>query len=299
MKRYINCIAHNTSEGNLLLGETGTALFDCGMQFCADETIRKVKAALGGRPLDYVFATHTHYDHIGALPAFRKVWPALKLVTCEAGASVLLKDTPRRVIRELSNEAGNSYVPGYKPLEYDYNDFIADVVVKDGDSISLGGVCVTVIETPGHTRDSLSFYIPETGLLITSETPGVLMPNGEVYPTYLVSYKGALEAVDRCSAIPFQYLSLPHRGVVAEKTASGYLKKAKEADIDCHHFIVEMHLNGLNEEQILDAYEKKYGSESVYSVQPKFAFLVNAKATIACTLKEYHAEAGNKKARFR
>ncbi|WP_461248461.1 MBL fold metallo-hydrolase [Treponema sp. R6D11] len=109
MKRYINCIAHRTSEGNVLLGDDFTAIFDCGMMHCADKTIKSVKNALNGRPLDYLFITHTHYDHIGATPFFRKEWPGLRLVTSQAGAAVLLKDTPRRVIRELSIVEGKKF----------------------------------------------------------------------------------------------------------------------------------------------------------------------------------------------
>jgi len=112
MDRFVNCIAHQSSEGQLLIGDNYTALFDCGMMFCGEKTIQNVKNALNDRAvnmnnthkrtLDYIFLTHTHYDHIGALPYFRKEWENVRVVTGETGAAVLLKNTPRRVIRELS-----------------------------------------------------------------------------------------------------------------------------------------------------------------------------------------------------
>ena len=287
MEKYINCIVHNSSEGNLLIGETHTALFDCGMAFCADGTIQNVKNALNGRKLDYMFITHTHYDHIGALPFFRKEWPQMRLLTSETGAEVLLKNTPRRVIRELSN-----VVAGEHKVKIDaYNDdaFHADITVKDGDLISLGGFSVQVLETPGHTRDSLSYFIPELELLVLNETPGFLL-DGKIYPCYLTGYNDAIKAIEKCRRIPYKFLSLPHRGVATAEDAQGYFDRALEANIACRDFIVNAAAQNPDEDVLLDLYTKRYGSDRLFSYQPREAFIINARATIACTLREVKNE---------
>jgi hypothetical protein len=279
----INCIAHPSSEGNLLIGSNHAALFDCGMMFCAEKTICSVQNALGGRTLDYIIMTHTHYDHIGALPYFRRVWPKVRAMTCQAGADVLLKDTPRRVIGELSVVAAEKQGVTLD-LSYDDDAFRADVVVKEGDIIDLGGVSAEVIETPGHTRDSLCFYIPEFELLMLNETPGVLMPDGTIYPCYLTSCDDALRSVEKLRVKPYKQLSLPHRSVVSDKDADGYFDKAKAAIEGCRDFILSM--KGLDETAMLELFYDRYGSEVLLTYQPKEAFLANARATIRCTLRE-------------
>jgi glyoxylase-like metal-dependent hydrolase (beta-lactamase superfamily II) len=286
MKNYINCIVHNASEGNLLVGETHTALFDCGMGFCADATIQNVKNALNGRILDYIFITHTHYDHIGALPFFRKEWPLVRLVTSEVGAGVLLKDTPRRVIRELSAVAAAKYGVAFD-ASYSDDAFHADIIVKDGDIVPLGGVSVKVLETPGHTRDSLSFFIPEHDLLILNETPGVLLPDGNMYPAYLTSYNDAIKSIEKCRRIPYRFLSLPHRGLAAEDDAKGFFDKALEADIACRDFILGIAKKNPDEDEMLNMFTHRFGNDMLFSYQPKEAFITNARATIACTLREF------------
>jgi 2-aminobenzoylacetyl-CoA thioesterase len=286
MERYINCIADKTSEGNLLIGEKYSALFDCGMAFCADITIKNVKNALKGRPLDYLFATHTHYDHIGSLPYFRKEWSSLKLVTSQAGAAVLLKDTPRRVIRELSIVAAKEY-NAQIDTSYSDDDFHADVVVKEGDIISLGDLSVKILETPGHTRDALSFFIPELELLITCESTGILLPDDNVYPLYLTSYTDTVNSIKKCQKIPFKYLSLPHKGIAEEKDAKVFFDRSLKVVTACKDFILDMNEKKLDQDTMFDMYYKKYGTEALLSYQPQDAFSVNAKATIACTLREF------------
>jgi len=295
MNRYINCIADNSSEGNLLIGSDYTALIDCGMMFCHKETMKKVKDGLKGRTLDYIIFSHTHYDHIGALPFFKNEWNNLRVISCKTGAEILQKSTPRKVIRELSIVAAKT---NHVELNLDYNDdvFSADIIVKDNDIISLGDLSIRVIETPGHTRDSLSFFIPELELLILNETMGVLFsdpsdcdsngPIERMYPCYLTSYNDTMNSIKKCSQISFKYLSLPHRSVISREISDAYFEKAYEANRICRDFILDMKDKNLSEEEMLNAFYNKYSNEVMLTYQPKEAFLANAKATIACTLRE-------------
>jgi glyoxylase-like metal-dependent hydrolase (beta-lactamase superfamily II) len=284
MTNYHNCIAHNSSEGQLLIGEAATALVDCGMAFCAGETIANVENALNGRDLDYILMTHTHYDHIGALPYFRERWPELKAVTTETGAAVLLKDTPRRIFRELSTAADKAMGRGDMLLDYSDGAFRADITVRDGDSIGLGGISVTVLETPGHTRDALSFFVPEQKLLILCETPGVLMPDGSVYPCYLTGYTDTLNSIAKCRRTGYKTLAFPHRGILTDGGGADFFDRAEAANIACREFILGQKAQGAGEDALLEAFYERYASEHLMTYQPKEAFFANARATIGCTV---------------
>ncbi len=282
---FVNCIAHNSSEGNLLIGDDYTALIDCGMAFCAERTMENVARALGGRPLDFIIITHAHYDHVGALPYFRRRWPGLRLACSEAAAAILLKDTPRRVIREMSATAGLWF-------GFDYDEYVndealaADIILRDRDITGLGGLSVEALATPGHTRDSFCFFIPELKLLMLNETPGVLMPEGAMYPCYLTSYSDAIASIEKCAGVDYERISLPHRSVVDARDVEGFFEKALKTNVACYEFVREMYEAGLSEEEMREAFYRKYFHGDLLRFQPKEAFFMNARATIACTLRE-------------
>jgi len=288
-KNFINCSAHGSSDGNLLIGSERTALFECGMAFCAESAIRNVKKALGGRTLDYIFITHAHYDHTGALPFFKAEWPGAKLAASAASAAILQKDTPRRVFREMSAAAAKAADMDFNG-EYDDELFRADIILSDGDAVKLGGVSVTVLETPGHTRDSVSYYVPEQKLLILCETPGVLMPDGSVCPCFLTGYKDTLNSIDKCRATGYKYLSLPHRGLTTEAEADGFFERAYAANVACREMITDMINKNLNENEMLDMFFENYGAGVRSGVQPMEAFTVNARAMFACIKRESNDE---------
>ena len=88
-----------------------------------------------GLKLKYALDTHVHADHVTALGALRE------RLSCKT------------VVSEASG------------LD------CADIHVKDGDSVNFGRFQLKVITTPGHTNDSICFYLAEhDGYLFSGDT---------------------------------------------------------------------------------------------------------------------------------
>ena len=68
--------------------------------------------------------------------------------------------------------------------------------LAEGDEISLGGVPVRVIHTPGHSAGSLSFFMPEDGALIC----GDVLPEPGTLPIY-ESVGDTLVSLERLKAL--------------------------------------------------------------------------------------------------
>lgn len=84
---------------------------------------------LGFRPeqIKYIINSHWHADHIGATAALAHL----------TGAKTLL---------------------GRDDVEPAADYFVPDILVKDGDTLTLGNTTVSFMETPGHTKGTISFF---------------------------------------------------------------------------------------------------------------------------------------------
>ena len=88
---------------------------------------------LGFKPQDikYIINTHWHGDHIEATAAFADL----------TGAKTLL---------------GRDDVKNAKPY------FTPDIIVDDGDTLSLGNITIRFVHTPGHTKGTISPFYEDT-----------------------------------------------------------------------------------------------------------------------------------------
>ncbi len=84
---------------------------------------------LGFKPTDvkYIINTHWHGDHVEGTKAFSQL----------SGAKTFI---------------------GKEDFEKAQKYFTADIKISDGDTLSLGNVAIKFLETPGHTKGTLSFF---------------------------------------------------------------------------------------------------------------------------------------------
>ena len=108
---------------------------------------------LGIDKLKYIYLTHCHGDHFGAI---------LELKAKKGGKVLIHRDDAEG----LYNPAISlTYYIGMDDIELE-----ADSRVDEGDIIHLGNLEFKVIHTPGHTKGGTCLYCKEEGLLFSGDT---------------------------------------------------------------------------------------------------------------------------------
>ena len=112
-----------------------------------------IEAAVSeGAQIEGILLTHGHFDHIFAIDSLREAL-GIKL-TMHAADAEMLTDGKKNA--------------SYTFFRYDHTYAPADVLLNDGDEISLGDETIRLIHTPGHTKGSVCYLCGDA--LVTGDT---------------------------------------------------------------------------------------------------------------------------------
>jgi glyoxylase-like metal-dependent hydrolase (beta-lactamase superfamily II) len=128
-------------------------VIDPGMML--DSEREMISSFIDGNKLTvkHILLTHCHIDH-----ACGAKWLAQRYgVEIEAGAdeAVIAQSMPLQAQRF--------------GLKIDSTPLSIDNTLAEGDIITLAGEDIKVLETPGHSPGSLSFYIPDSEVVVTGD----------------------------------------------------------------------------------------------------------------------------------
>ncbi len=285
-------------EALLIAGSEKTALYDCGMAYCGDDTADNIAEALeelkeqgriDGRRLDYILLSHSHYDHIGGLPYILNRFPEAIVCGSEKCQSVLDRENARKLIRQLGEEAREQYAPGSRqPLLMD--PLKVDMVLKDGDSVSLGDETITAYETKGHTDCSLSYYMDPPGLLFTSESTGILEGEDYIHTPSLKSFPDSIASSYKCENLHPAYICLSHFGMIPQEMNREYFALFREECKSKTDYVREMMGRGLSYEEMLEDYLVRYWTPIKESEQPFEAFRINSGHILKALIRAVETE---------
>ena len=280
----IHAIANPAYPAYLVRGATKSLMIEAGINMMGPLYLSSLREILGDAcRLDYLFITHSHYDHLGAAHYLRKNIPALKTGAHERVAQLLTKESVLDMMNRLSEiqRALFREIAGDEDLTIRPMDI--DLALRDGDEFDLGGLTCRVYGTPGHTRDSLSFYIPELMALFSGEAAGV--PQGtdsnEPQVEFLSSYGDYLASIDRMISLEPEILCIGHGWVFTGTDAMGFLLKSREATF-AYRELIEDFIGeaGGDLERAIEMIARKEYDEKGTIFQERNAYITNLTAQV-------------------
>ena len=263
-----------TGDSGFLIDDGKTSiLYDTGFGFTGDKLAENVKKALGDRTLDYIFLTHSHYDHALGAVYVQKIYPQAKIVAGEYATKIFEKPTAKSMMRHLDRNFAR------KCGVYEYEDLIdnlkVDIAVNDGDIVTAGDMTFRVINLPGHTKCSIGFYLEENKLLLNAETLGVYFGKDTILPICLVGYQMSLDSFRRVEELEIENMLVPHYGMLDKDETKFFLENSEKVLRKTAEHVVEIFSDGGTTDDALKFFEENFYTDVIRPTYPIDAFLLN------------------------
>ncbi|PKL37705.1 MAG: hypothetical protein CVV44_15285 [Spirochaetae bacterium HGW-Spirochaetae-1] len=268
----------------IVMGKEKNLMIDAGINLLGPLYLTSIETLTGGREnLHYLTVTHSHYDHLGALPYLKRMIPTLKTGGHKSIPSLLKKQSVLDRMNRFSELQREFFkgITGDEDVRLDPVEL--DMLLGEGDILDLGGITCQVLETPGHTRDSLSFYIPELKALFPGEIIGVpdWEKGDEVQVEFLSSYEDYLASLKRLMELDIDFIGMAHGWYFTGDDARSYLGKSLEATISYRMLIEEFLLNaGGDEEKAIAMIAAREYDEKGTIFQERNAYMANLTAQV-------------------
>lgn len=185
----------------LLIGSERALLIDTGLGICGiDEPVRE----LTDREVTAV-ATHVHWDHIGGHRYFPDFYAHEAELNWLTGGFPL----PIQVVR--TQVMDRCVTPeGFEISNYELFQGMPTGLLRDGDTIDLGGRVLQALHTPGHSPGHLCFWEAEREYLFT----GDLVYGGTLFADYPSTDPEAyLRSLEKIAALPAKRLFPGHHSL--------------------------------------------------------------------------------------
>jgi len=234
----------------LMRCDEGSLLIETGPE-STRETLMASLAEWGVSPgeLKGIFVTHIHLDHAGAAGWFAR--EGVPVYVHPRGAPHLID--PSRLLESSRGVYGGKFDSLWGGMIPAPESRVIPLV--DGESVSIAGVKVTALETPGHAFHHHAFSVE--GRLFAGDAAGARLP-GDEYTSVTAAppqfhLEHTLASIGKLAAVGADQLYLTHFSEVPDVRA--HLETYRETVELNAEFVRHRLIEGFDEESLRVAYE--------------------------------------------
>jgi glyoxylase-like metal-dependent hydrolase (beta-lactamase superfamily II) len=136
---------------------------------------------------------------------------------------------------------------------------------------------------PGHTGDSLAFFIPEIRALFAGEACGIPESDkdSQVQVEFLSSYDDYISSLDKLISLQPKIICMGHMWIFTDEDATGFLQRSLEAT-PIYRKLIETYLDTANGDidGAVQSMAKKEYDEKGTIAQPRESYIENLKAQV-------------------
>jgi 2-aminobenzoylacetyl-CoA thioesterase len=215
--------------------------------------------------------THAHPDHVMAVPALREIFPGIEVLASEVAAKTLSVEKAVSFFCKLDKALTNSLVESGLAAEEQCAEALSEMriaidrTLTDGDRITVGGLSIEVLQTPGHSDCSICLFEPAGRVLVVSDATGFCLPEKSFWwPCYFGGYADHLDTIERLAGMDAEVVCLGHNcAITGADDVKKYFADTLVATKAYHQHIVDEAKSGKSVREIAE----QLGSD-VYQQSP-------------------------------
>ena len=239
---------------------------------------------MGSRSPAYLFITHSHWDHVGAAGFFKNLWPELRIVGSDLAQENLLKPEVIQFITGLNvkSESFCQDIGADLACDDSFIPFELDIHLKPGEAVELSrNSRVQALHTPGHTRDFMSYWLPEKKILIASEAVGCDFGDGRIETEFLVDYGTYRSSMKRLALLEAEVLCMGHRLVLTGDDVKDHLRRSLAQSADWVVMVRDFLLNEKGDiERTVSRIKEREWDHIPWPKQPEHAYEINTRTRV-------------------
>jgi len=224
-------LGREESRVYLLEGENESMIVSGGMSYIVPDLLREIEEfGIEEGRIRKILILHSHFDHVGIVPFFKRRHPRIEVLGSKRAWEILQMGKAIETINEFSRDVtkrmGREEV--HSKYDLDWRNDVSGTTVSEGDRIDLGGVEISILETPGHSSCSISAYVRRWKALFPSDGGGI--PFREtIIPSGNSNYTQFQESLEKLAALEVEYYCADHYAHVVGDEAREMARRSIEA----------------------------------------------------------------------
>ena len=215
----------------LLNGTSEYALIGGGLTYIIPDILEQLRDfKIEEKKIKRIIILHSHFDHCGIVPFFKKRYPWLTITASERAKELLarpeviesISSLNKMLMSELSIEIND------KNIGIDLDTIKIDDVVKEKDVLTIGDLSLKVIDVPGHSSCSIALYMPKEKAIFASDAGGIPFGN-KIFTVANSNFDKYQESLQKMAGYEIEVYLSEHFGARTGSDAKHFLQNSIKA----------------------------------------------------------------------
>ena len=219
----------------------------------------------------HLVVSHAHHDHCGAVPYLLERYPHIQVSASSYCAELLCKPKPVQLMKNLNRQTLDAMrrPHHFNDISLTFRPVTVANPIQDGHSMDIGqGLVLQFFLTPGHSRCSLSVYIPRLKALFPADAMPFPQPNGNLIVTANHDFDDYLESLQKLQSLPVSLIGYEHGGALTGPQAETIISNSIAATKQERQRIIARYAELKDIERLVDEMAEKFLTLPLFRLVP-------------------------------